>query len=296
MRTPLVLRRSSHLAHSATALIATLSLALVMRLPAGERLAEGIQDNSFLVEEAYNQGPGVVQHILLGVGTVDQFRAADDREWALSFTQEWPIFSQAHQFSYSVPYSFIESGGSTENGVGDIYLNYRYQALMETDRVPAFAPRLSVILPTGDDDRGLGNGEVGYQINLPVSKVLSNRWTGHFNAGSTVIPDVAGETLVSYSLAGSFIYAVSEDFNLLVEAVAGWDEELAEFGDTSRDFSALISPGFRYAFNLPGDTQIVAGVAAPIGLTGSAPDYGILFYLSVEHFFARPATATSYAK
>lgn len=267
-----------------------------MRLPAGERLAEGIQDNSFLVEEAYNQGPGVVQHILLGVGTVDQFRAADDREWALSFTQEWPIFSQAHQFSYSVPYSFIESGGSTENGVGDIYLNYRYQALMETDRVPAFAPRLSVILPTGDDDRGLGNGEVGYQINLPVSKVLSNRWTGHFNAGSTVIPDVAGETLVSYSLAGSFIYAVSEDFNLLVEAVAGWDEELAEFGDTSRDFSALISPGFRYAFNLPGDTQIVAGVAAPIGLTGSAPDYGILFYLSVEHFFARPATATSYAK
>ena len=30
---------------------------------AEEPLAKGIQDNSFLVEEAYNQEPGVVQHI-----------------------------------------------------------------------------------------------------------------------------------------------------------------------------------------------------------------------------------------
>src|SRR5207302_3879177 len=31
---------------------------------ASEPLAKGIQDNSFLIEEAYNQEPGVVQHIL----------------------------------------------------------------------------------------------------------------------------------------------------------------------------------------------------------------------------------------
>ena len=33
-------------------------------LIASEPLAKGIQDNSFFIEEAYNQEPGVVQYIL----------------------------------------------------------------------------------------------------------------------------------------------------------------------------------------------------------------------------------------
>src|SRR5437867_10915261 len=39
-------------------------LSPVATLIASEPLAKGIQDNSFLIEEAYNQEPGVVQHIL----------------------------------------------------------------------------------------------------------------------------------------------------------------------------------------------------------------------------------------
>ena len=73
-------------------------------LIASEPLAKGIQDNSFFIEEAYNQEPGVVQHI---------FNLAIDftngsREIAPSFTQEWPVFSQTHQFSYTIPYLFTE--------------------------------------------------------------------------------------------------------------------------------------------------------------------------------------------
>lgn len=77
-----------------SALLPAISLA-----QAPKRLSEGIQDNSFLVEEAYNQEAGVVQHIFnLGYG-VDRLHGPDDREWAFSFTQEWPVFSQTHQFS-----------------------------------------------------------------------------------------------------------------------------------------------------------------------------------------------------
>ena len=50
------------------------------------RAEEGIQDNSFLIEEAYNQGRGVVQHI----GTY--VRSGHAGNWASSFTQEWPDF------------------------------------------------------------------------------------------------------------------------------------------------------------------------------------------------------------
>ena len=99
-----------------------------------EPLAKGIQDNSFFVEEAYNQEPGIVQQII----NVPAFFAPGSNEISFSFTQEWPIFSQTHQFSYTIPYTFTED----ENGFEDIRLNYRLQALMEGERTPAFAPRV----------------------------------------------------------------------------------------------------------------------------------------------------------
>ena len=43
-----------------------------------------IQDNSFLVEEAYNQERNVVQHI----STFS--RLWNSKDWSYSFTQEWP--------------------------------------------------------------------------------------------------------------------------------------------------------------------------------------------------------------
>jgi hypothetical protein len=62
------------------------------------------------------------------------------REIPPSFTQEWPVFSQTHQFSYTIPYAFTED----DNGMEDMRLNYRLQALTEDERTPAFAPRREV--------------------------------------------------------------------------------------------------------------------------------------------------------
>jgi hypothetical protein len=248
---------------------------------AAEPQAKGIQDNSFLVEEAYNQEPGVVQHIL----NVPFFSTGSQRDVSISFTQEWPVFSQTHQFSYSIPYTFAEN----ENGFEDIRLNYRLQALMESDRMPAFAPRFSFVLPTGDADKGFGHDRLGYEINLPFSKIVSDRWTMHFNAGGSVFPDVNGRDLFNYNLGASAIYAVSKDFNLMLESVANWEEDVdnARLRRVDRTMSALISPGARYAFNLPNDLQIVVGAAVPIGLTSDSPDWGLFFYLSFEHSFVR---------
>src|SRR5262245_5706009 len=98
-------------------------------LIASEPVAKGIQDNSFFVEEAYNQEPGVVQHIL----NVPIDFTNGSREIAPSFTQEWPVFSQTHQFSYTIPYIFTED----DNGMEDMRLNYRLQAFMEDKYTPA---------------------------------------------------------------------------------------------------------------------------------------------------------------
>jgi hypothetical protein len=253
---------------------------------AAEPLAKGIQDNSFLVEEAYNQEPGVVQHIL----NVPFAFKGGEKEISPSFTQEWPVFSQRHQFSYTIPYTFLENGGS-DSGFEDIRLNYRLQVLMESEQTPALAPRFSLVIPIGDSAKGFGHGKLGYEVNLPFSKIVGNRWTVHGNAGATFFPDVKDRDLTNYNLGGSVIYAVTANLNLMLESVAGWEEDIDVARRIDRTLTALVSPGVRYAFNLPNDAQLVVGAAVPIGITPDAPDYGLFFYCSFEHPFTRVSSS-----
>lgn len=118
--------------------------------PTAAEEVKKIQDNSFLLEEAYNQEDGVVQHI-----QVFQY-LKKTKDWQYTFTQEWPVPKQAHQFSYSIPVAHLHNDDTT--GLGDILLNYRYQAVMQ-GRV-ALSPRFSLVLPTGDYKKGLGSDTV----------------------------------------------------------------------------------------------------------------------------------------
>lgn len=264
--------------------LATLTLAWGQPAFGDERPAKAIQDNSFLVEEAYNQEAGVVQHIFTTQFGVDRLSGDDAHAWDMAFTQEWPVFSQKHQFSYTVPYSFLSGGGSSPvDGLGDMLLNYRYQALFESETLPAFAPRVSLILPTGDADKGLGDDTVGYQFNLPVSRIVSDRVTLHGNAGLTWMPGLGDRDPVSYFVGASVIYALTPNFNLMLESVGAWNETVVDHR-IERDFAAVISPGFRWACEV-GKAQLVLGIAAPLGLTAAAPDFGAFFYCSFEHRF-----------
>jgi len=239
-----------------------------------DNLAKGVQDNSFLIEEAYNQEPGIVQ----GIATL----RGQGRDRFFAFTNEFPLGSQTHQFSYVLPYSVLRNKDQKARGIGDVLLNYRYQALFESDNTPAFAPRISLILPTGNFREGTGNGSFGFQSNLPFSKIVSNRVTLHANAGVTSLFDVAGRSPTSFNLGGSVIYAVTRDFNLLFETVGERIETVNATRGIDREYALTISPGARYAFNLT-DTQIVLGLGAPITfIRDSKPSYGAIFYLSVE--------------
>lgn len=257
---------------------------------AGDRNVDGILDNSFLVEEAYNQEAGVVQHIFTARYGLDRQPGPDSENWEFAFTQEWPLFSQTHQLSYTVPYSFVRGGGQPDDGVGDVLLNYRYQAWFDEHTLRAFAPRFSLILPTGDERRGFGEDTLGYQANLPFSTALGDKAFVHLNAGTTFLPDAAsagGRDLWHFNLGASAIYAATRDLHFLVEWIGEWNETPQVGSSLRHEFTSVISPGLRKAFNFDGGVQVVAGVATPIGLTGSAPDYGVFLYLSFEHSFIR---------
>src|SRR5437867_2660866 len=265
-------------------------LALISAWPviAAERNVEGVLDNSFFIEEAYNQEPGVVQHIFNAVYGFRPANGSDEHDFDFAFTQEWPLFSQTHQFSYTLLYSFSEIGRHEENGFGDMLLNYRYQAWFETNTLTAFAPRFSLILPTGDAKRGFGNDTVGYQWSLPFSTTLGDFWFAHANAGLTFLPDAGPaprHDLLGYNLGASLIYAATPTLNFMLEWIGIWKDSPDHTGRVGQEFSSLISPGVRRAFNFPGGSQFVVGLGVPIGLTRSAPDIGAFLYLSFEHSF-----------
>ena len=264
-----------------------------MARAAEERPIDVIDDDSFLIEEAYNQEAGVVQHIFIATYNKD----SQNRGWNFNFTQEWPVFSQDHQFSYSVPSSHFIDGADRIYGIGDILLNYRYQALEEGDVKPAFAPRFSLILPTGNRNRGTGNGVVGYQWGLPFSKKLASRFAMHANLGLTYLPGVRARldgstealspkrSLVSYNLGASAIFAILPRLYLMLEWVGPFEESINDRGKATRDFMPILSPGFRAAVVNEEKLQVVVGAAAPIGLNHNANNVGALLYFSIEHNF-----------
>jgi hypothetical protein len=185
-----------------------------------------------------------------------------------------------------VPYAWVRDELVGDIGrLGAVQLNYRYQALAESAHLPAFAPRLSLVLPIDDPKSELGEG--GLQINLPFSKVVADRVTVHFNAGATTFFDVQGRQPTSYNLGGSVVYALSRETNLLFETVAEWIESVEPARDIKREFALILLPGVRHAFNFHDESQLVVGLGAPIRFIEGKPDYGVMFFMSFEHKFLR---------
>lgn len=257
-------------------------MCIVLTVPAfGEESkseVKKIQDNSFLLEEAYNQEAGVVQHI-------QSFQYMKGDKWLYTFTQEWPVPKETHQLSYTIPVARLDGPGHN-TGLGDVLLNYRYQAVLKEHI--ALAPRFSLVLPTGDHLKGLGAGTLGYQVNIPLSVELTDRVVTHWNLGWTFTPNARNEfgdkaDTVCTNYGASVIYLASENLNLMLEAVGNSGQVVAGPGQTAEDNSYFLNPGMRFAINFASGLQIVPGISFPIGIGPSRGEYGVLTYLSFEH-------------
>ena len=244
-----------------------------------------IEDNSMFIEEAYNQEEKVVQHISNFVflpNLKDNFQYA--------FTQEWPAFGLDHQLSYTFQYISIRNDVVNSNGVGDLYINYRYQ-LSYKENFVASSPRISIIIPTGNKNDGHGTGSWGMQLNIPVSKRWTNHFINHFNLGSTILFNLKREDInynksqISYFAGLSSIWLVTEKFNLMFECIGNL---IANPDFNNKDFyskTIILAPAFRYGINIK-KLQIVPGISLPFTITkNSKTEMGGFLYLSLEHAY-----------
>lgn len=247
----------------------------------------GIQDNSFLVEEAYNQNFGVVQHISSFT------RFWNSKDWNYTFTQEWPVpGNERHQLSYTL--SVLHAGALPGSGVGigDVIFNYRYQLVGSGDTRVAFSPRLSLIFPSGDPTLSRGAGSFGLQTSLPLSVVLSKKLVSHWNVGVTFFPsaqDASGDrsSSASYNFGQSFIWLLHKRFNGMLETVLARSQSVVASDRTQWTTSLFLSPGVRWSYNLKHGLQIVPGIGVPLGVGPSAGERAVFLYLSFEHPFRK---------
>ncbi len=262
----------------AVLIVAALAACLAAARPAAAQSSSSeewkIIDNSFLVEEAFNQDPHVVQNIF-------GFQRLAVRDWQFTFTQEFPVPRERHQLSYTIPVQALD--GAT--GMGDVLINYRLQVLEEGDGHPAFSPRVSVILPTGSVAAGAGTH--GVQVNLPFSKRRGDVYF-HWNGGFTWQRTSDGVSLTSPMAAGSVIYRARQMVNLMLESVvAGLAAEVPAATPgaapvSRRTVATTLSPGVRGGWNIGDDKQIVIGAAVPVTWAGGEVNRALFLYFSYE--------------
>ena len=254
--------------------------------PAAATSDSPIQDNSFLVEEAYNQEDGVIQHISF----VQPLSTGD---WVYTQTDEWPLRTIKHQLSLTVGLNHSVAYAHSGPGWSDTAVNYRYQLAGSGETKLAVAPRFSLLLPTGDSSLGRGYGGWGVQVNVPVSIQHTQHLVTHWNVGVTWIPSARNAlgqhaTAVNPNLGQSTVWLVKPRFNVLCEVV--WSSNASVIGpqSTARTQSVYASPGVRWAYNFKSGLQIVPGVGVPFGFLSVQQQKGVILYLSFEHGF-KPA-------
>jgi len=250
-----------------------------------------IEDNSFLIEEAFNQSAGVLQHIFT-VG-INDFHS---KAITCSFTQEIPLTDGGHQLSYSLNYMSwhgADNVSSSVSGLSDIYLSYR-PLIFGPTRWAMVIPRFTLILPTGKASDGLGGGAFGFQFNLAVTKRFSRKVITHGNVGSTTFfkydryDRISGEQVLMYernltnqNLGVSLVWCVLPGVNVLLEGVSNHNSSIRIDGKIEHEWEHIFNPGIRFSLYAK-QMQIVPGISCPLDAANFYAPKGIFFYLSFE--------------
>jgi hypothetical protein len=164
------------------------------------------------------------------------------------------------------PYQFLrtrddDGGWATEDGISDILLELKWR-FYEKDGL-GFALKPGIILPTGDEDKGLGDGKPAYSLFFVTTKEIDPLIL-HFNLGYIKNRRELRD-IWHYSLAGE--YKVTKP--LTIVANIG--------GETNPDRESNVHPVFLVGgivYSLTENLDIDFGIK--IGLNKAEADYTLL--------------------
>jgi hypothetical protein len=160
--------------------------------------------------------------------------------------------------------------GRGRGGIGDSLVGLKYRLLDDVGAVPALLGALTVRLPTGDADRGLGAEEVDVGLLAVASKTLGPiTLTG--NGGYTFV--TRDRKLEFWTLAAAVEYRATAAWSLLGEVVS--------FLPSHRGSeTAVLRAGTTYAVH----PRVKLDVGVGFGVTGQTPDVLVTFGATIALF------------
>ena len=163
------------------------------------------------------------------------------------------------------------ASASAESGLGDIILRGTYE--LKRDGPKSFGLGLAgrLKLPTADENKGLGTGEMDEGVGLEFSKEINPDWTMLADGYFTIIGDPAGMNFYNQvSLDIGFYKKLSGKLGLTVLYEA--QSAMVQGNSDPRSLSGTLSYRVRDGIQFSG--------GLPLGLSNGSPDTGLSLGLS----------------
>jgi hypothetical protein len=206
-------------------------------------------------------------------------------EDATGFKRTIRFERRQHLFSYFLKKDGTNAleGTSGAVGIGDIAVSTKAVLREEGQWAPAIAGRFALKLPTGDDDRALGSGEVDVGLGLALEKAFGPVRL-YLNTGLTIPTGnpFAGTGIDSLPMLSTFLtgeYRFTERFSVLVQ-LNGVTPPVRNTGlDIDRSTFEILA-GFNWA--IPGLPVIwQAGFMEDLQNTNRTADFALFMSWSV---------------
>ena len=152
--------------------------------------------------------------------------------------------------------------GDSETGLGDIELGFQLRAYEDIFEYPYFLPYVTMSLPTGDEDDGLGAGDPVYRGGISYGSTIHDWIDWVLDVSYQINPDDNNQLIVGHS----YVWNLSDSFAILTEFLY----REAELDLLDDDF--LISGGFNYNWtrDLEMAVSVAGGLEGPTDLEGKA--------------------------
>src|ERR1035437_3897968 len=192
----------------------------------------------------------------------DRKQITTTAEFEYGFTDRWELDAE-------MPYRFVNPhGGSAANGIGDVEAAVRYRVIPMSKEPLALNVGLTVGVPTGDRIHDLGEGR------LTLARFFTpSPWAGPVNvqlncAWERAVTSAGEEPRDNFVYNVAILYPIERWF-LVLEGNGTSSHELTTYYVTPE---LIWRPARRLQFL----------IAAPIGVTRAAADYGIVASVTLE--------------
>lgn len=200
----------------------------------------------------------------------DFARNPEDRTWFAKGVLSLGVLPRLEVRIESMLLALEPDDGHGRGGIGDSLVGLKYRLLDEGDARPGVLGALTVRLPTGAEDRGLGAGEVDVGLLAVASKTFGPvTLTG--NGGYTFV--TRDRELEFWTLAAAIEYRATATWSLLAEVVSTLP------GHRGPE-TAVLRAGTTYAVH----SRVKLDVGVGLGVTRQSPDVLVTFGVTIALF------------